>query len=129
VDKRRFKVDPAENDVTNLRQSFADFNLLVQRFPSSRFSADAQRRMMYIRNILAQNELDAAQFYFRQKAYVAAANRATNIVEHYQQAPQVIDALVILVQANRALGLDKPANQALQVLKTNYPNSSQARKL
>lgn len=127
--QRKFKVSPAENDVSYLRQSFVDFNELVERFPDSKYSPDAQKRMIYIRNMLAQSELNAAQFYFRHKAYVAAVNRASNIVQHYQDSPQVIDALVIMVKANRALGLDKPANDALRTLQMNYPNARQLKKL
>lgn len=127
--QKSFNVSPSENDVSYLRESFVDFNELAQRFPDSKYSTDARKRMIYIRNELAQNELDIAQFYFRQKAYVAAANRATNIVQHYQGAPQIIDAWVMIVKANRALGLDKPANSALQILKTNYPDASQVKNL
>ena len=127
--QKTFKVSTAETDLSYLRQSFVDFNALLQRFPDSKYAADAQHRMTYIRNVLAQNELETAQFYFRQKAYVAAANRATNIIQHYQGSPQTVDALVILVRANRALGLDQQANNALQVLKMNYPNAKQLKNL
>lgn len=127
--QKTFKVSVAETDLSYLRQSFVDFNALLQRFPDSKYAPDAERRMVYIRNMLAQNELDTAQFYFRQKAYVAAANRATNIVQHYQGAPQVVDALVVLVKANRALGLNQQADNALQVLKMNYPNAKQLKNL
>lgn len=127
--QKQFDVSPAENDLNYLRQSYADFNLLILHFPHSKYSPDAQKRMIYIRNTLAQSELNAASFYFKQKAYVAAVNRASNVVEHYQGAPQVVDALVIMVKANRALGLDKPAKDAMQVLQLNYPNAPQVKNL
>lgn len=127
--QRSFNVDPAENDLTYMNQSFIDFGLLLQHFPNSKYAADAQKRMLYTRNLLADSELEKAQFYFRHKAYVAAINRASFIVQHYQGAPEVIDALVIMVKANRAMGLDKPANDALRVLQLNYPNAPQLRKL
>lgn len=127
--QQTFKVSPAETDVTYLQQAFVDFNELVQRFPSSKYTPDARRRMLYIRNIMAQRELDTAQFYLRKKVYVGAIDRANYIVQHFQGAPQVVDALVIMVQANRALGLNKPANEALRVLQMNYPNSPQLQKL
>lgn len=118
-----FKVDPAENDLAYMQQSFVDFNELVGRFPDSKYTPDARKRMIYIRNVLAKSELEAAQFYLRQKAYVAAINRASYIVKHFQGAPEVKSALIIMVKANRALGLKGPADQALKVLQTNYPNA------
>jgi outer membrane protein assembly factor BamD len=125
----RFHVSRAEIDSKAMQQAFVDFGVLIQQFPDSKYAPDAQKRMIYIRNIMAQNELDTAQFYLRQKAYVAAINRATHVVRHYQGAPQVIDALVVMVEANRALGLDKQANDALQILQVNYPNAPQLKKL
>lgn len=127
--QRRFHVSRSEIDEKAMQQAFVDFGVLIQQFPNSKYSADAQKRMIYIRNMMAQNQLDAAQFYFRQNAYVAAINRATEVVKHYQGAPQVVDALVVMVQANRALGLEKQANDALQILQSNYPNAPQLKKL
>lgn len=127
--QQTFNVSPAETDVTYLQQAFVDFNELVQRFPSSQYAPDARKRMIYVRNILAERELDTAQFYMRKNAYVAAIDRANYIVEHFQGSPQVIDALVIMVKANRALGLNKPADDAFGVLQMNYPSSLELRKL
>ena len=127
--QKKFKVDPAENDLNYMHQAFVDFNELLQHFPESKYAPDAQKHMIYIRNLLAKNEIEAAQFYMRHKAYVAAVNRASFVVQHYQGAPEVVDALAIMVEANRALGLEAPANDALRVLQLNYPNSAQYRTL
>lgn len=127
--QRKFKSDVAENDLTDYNLAFVNFTELLQRFPNSKYAPDAQKRMVYIRNLMAQHELESARFYMVHKAYVAAANRATYIVEHFQGSPQVVDALVILVKANRALGLNAQANNALRVLQLNYPNSPQFKKL
>lgn len=127
--QRKFGVSSSEIDPTYLKQSYIDFNELVERFPDSKYAPDAQKRMTFARNMLAQNEIDVARFYLRQKAYVAAINRASTVVKHYQQSPQVVDALVILVKANRALGLTQQANEALKILQSNYPNSRQLRNL
>jgi outer membrane protein assembly factor BamD len=77
--------------------------------------------MIYIRNLLAQQQLEIAQFYFERQAYIAAANRASYVVQHFQGAPQVIPALALMVKSYRALGLSEQANEALRVLHYNYP--------
>ena len=119
---RHLPVDVALRDLTYARQSYNNFSTFINRFPNSPYAADASQRMIYLRNLFARKELSAAKFYFERKAYVAAANRASYVVHHYQQAPEVAPALVILVKANRKLGLHKEAADALHVLKTNYPN-------
>ncbi|HVV68803.1 MAG TPA: outer membrane protein assembly factor BamD [Gammaproteobacteria bacterium] len=119
----------SQRDLTNMQQAFADFNLLIQRFPNSRYVPDARTRMIYIRNLLAQHQLEVAQYYMNYKAYVAAANRANSVVQDYPASPQIIPALAIMVQAYRALGENDMANNALQVLRANYPNSKEAKQL
>jgi outer membrane protein assembly factor BamD len=126
---RWIRSDPAQRDLSGMDQAFQDFNLLVQRFPNSRYAPDSRKRMIYIRNLLAQNQLEIARFYLKRKAYVASANRASNVVSLYQGSPQVVPALSIMYESYRALNEDKMANDALRLLITNYPNSSEAKHL
>jgi outer membrane protein assembly factor BamD len=119
-----FYTDLSQRDFGTMTQSFADFKLLLERFPHSKYAPDAYQRMVYLRDMFAKHEVDTARFYLKRKAYVAANNRASYVVQHLQGASSVKDALVIIVQANRSLGLDKPANDALQVLKLNYPQAA-----
>lgn len=106
-------------DLTYVRQSFVDFSDLLKLFPNSIYAKDAYERMLSIRDMLAQNELDAANFYYDRKAYVAAANRANYVVKHFVGAPQVIEALKVMVKAYHALGATEQENETLQVLRGN----------
>ena len=118
--------DPAERDAGAARQAFLDFAELVKRFPESRYAKDAGLRMVFLRNNLAQYEMHVADYYMRRGAYVAAANRAKQVIESYQGTPAVPEALVIMVQAYRKLGLDDLAADAERVLKLNYPERAAA---
>ncbi|MEO6800227.1 MAG: outer membrane protein assembly factor BamD [Rhodanobacter sp.] len=102
-------------------QSFDDFSELARRFPDSAYTADARQRMIYLRNLLAQYEINVAEFYLRHKAYVAAADRSQYVIEHYQQAPQAGDALAILTRSYLALDRKDLATQTRKVLALNYP--------
>lgn len=103
-------------------QAFDDFSELSRRFPDSAYAADARQRMIYLRNVLAQFEINVAEFYLRNKAYIAAADRSQYVIEHYQQAPQAGDALAILTRSYLALDQKALADQVRQVLALNYPN-------
>lgn len=103
-------------------QAFDDFSELTRRFPDSAYAADARQRMIYLRNVLAEFEINVAKFYLRNKAFVASANRAQYVIEHYQQAPQTGDALAILTRSYLALDQKTQAGQARQVLALNYPD-------
>ncbi len=115
-----FPVDPAKRDLASLQQAFLDLQQLVRLHPDSIYAADAHKRMLYIKTLLARHELQIAQFYFQRHAYVAAANRASYIVQHLPGTSQVREALVIMVESYRALGEMDCMNEALQVLKFNY---------
>ena len=103
-------------------QAFDDFSELTRRFPDSAYAADARQRMIYLRNVLAQFEINVAEFYFRNQAYVASADRAQYVIEHYQQSPQTGDALAILARSYLALDQKTQAEQARKVLALNYPD-------
>jgi outer membrane protein assembly factor BamD len=103
-------------------QAFDDFSEVTRRFPDSAYAADARQRMIYLRNVLAQYEIDVAEFYMRQQAYVASADRAQYVIEHYQQAPQAGDALAILTRSYLELHQPAQADQVRKVLAMNYPD-------
>lgn len=120
---RYLPLDASLRDVSISMTAYNNFVTFINGFPHSPYVADAKQRMVALRNMFAQKELAVANYYFERKAYVAAANRASHIVKTYQQSPQVEQALVMMVKANRLLGMKKAANDALLVLKANYPAS------
>jgi outer membrane protein assembly factor BamD len=113
--------NPSENDPTPLLRAFNDFSYLVRNYPDSRYAEDARQRMVYLRNELAEHELDVADYYLRRGAWVAAANRAKYVVEHYQGAESMPKALGTMITAYRKLGLDELANDARRILELNFP--------
>ena len=119
---RVFPRDATERDNRAARQAFTDFSELVQRYPDSKYAKDAAQRVVFLHNGLARYEVNVADYYIRRKAYVAAANRAKNVLENYQRTPAVADALVVQVKSYRGLGLDNLAEDSLRVLRLNYPD-------
>jgi len=77
--------------------------------------------MIFLRNGLAQHEVNVAEYYMRRNAFVAAANRARYAVENYEQAPAIPAALTIMAKAYKVLGMADLSNDALRVLEENFP--------
>ncbi|STY29567.1 competence lipoprotein comL precursor [Legionella wadsworthii] len=113
-------MDESWRDPGTQTQAYSDFGILIQKFPESKYKANALQRMIYLRNMFAQHELNVATFYFKRQMYVAAINRASYVVKNYPQAPSVKQALVVMYEANRALGFNKAAEEALTVYKATY---------
>jgi outer membrane protein assembly factor BamD len=119
--ERFLPIDTSQRDQGAALKSFQDFSELIKRFPRSKYVSDATQRMTYLRNLLAQHEVNVANYYMRRGAYVAAANRARYVVENYQRAPVMPDALTLMAKAYRILEMDDLAADSLRVLEENYP--------
>ncbi len=127
--QRLADVSPASRDVSTLQQSFSSFQTLTTHYPHSKYSPDALVRMSYIRNMLATREVAIAKSYVQRSAFIAAANRASYVIQHFQRTTAVPDALQILVESYRALGMKKLAKDSYDILAKNYPDSPQLRAL
>lgn len=119
---RMARLDPTQREQTSLRQSFNDFNDLVQRYPNSRYAADARARMVHLRNQMARHDLNVAVFYLGRRAWVGAVNRGKYILEQYPQSIYGADALAVMSEAYARLGQDVLAADSRRVLELNYPD-------
>ena len=101
-------------------QAYTDFSTLVQRFPESQYKTNALQRLIYLRNMFAQRELNTANYYFERKMYVAAAQRANFLIKNYPQASSAEPALALLYRINKGMGLSKSAEENLAVYEASY---------
>ena len=111
------------------KRSYDFFGELLKKFPDSRYSPDARQRMVFTLNLLAQHEYDTAQYYLQRGVYVAAANRAKYLVEHYPRTATVADALGLMARAYHELQMDDLARDSLRILELNFPQDRQLVKL
>jgi outer membrane protein assembly factor BamD len=117
--ERKFKADNAKRPPHEARKSFQAFQILVQQYPKSPYAADARQRMVFLRNRLADYEIAVARYYLKRGAYVGAANRAKGVIEGYDGAPAVDDALKILAASYRRLEIDDLADRTDAVRQAN----------
>ncbi|WP_066097515.1 outer membrane protein assembly factor BamD [Xanthomonas massiliensis] len=119
--RRVWSLDPSRRDLSTPQQAYNDFNIVADRYPNSRYAADARERMIALRDVFAQHELDVALYYLRRTAWVSAANRATYLLETYPQSAFQYDAVAVLADAYTHLGNQKLADDARRVLQLNDP--------
>ena len=108
-------VDPSKGDVTYSRRAFDDFALLLQKYPSSRYDADARLRMLDLRNRIAASEYNVVDFYVRRGAWLAAAKRAERIITDYPGAPATLKAMTLLERCYDELGLKNQAEDLRKI--------------
>lgn len=123
---RTLKIDLAQRAPTQARESFSAFAQLLQRFPNSRYAADARQRMIFLRNRLADYENHVARYYLKRRAYMAALNRAKFAVENYEGAPAIAESLRIMIDSYRGLGMNELAESTRTVLAATFPTAATA---
>lgn len=122
---QRVNPDPTiDRNQENAKQAFVALKTFVEKFPKSNYAADAEQRMVFLRNRLAAFEVQVAKYYLRRKAYVGAINRSKYVVESFQKTSHVADALAVMTTAYKELGETRLAESSQLVLQKNYPNHS-----
>jgi len=120
--QRVWKLDASRRDLATPMQAYNDFSIVAERYPNSRYAADARQRMAELRDMFARHELDTALYYLRRTAYVAAADRAKYLLETYPESSHQNDAVATLAAAYTGLGNETLAADARRVLQQNAPN-------
>ncbi len=115
--------DMTERDPKAARESFDAFKELITKFPRSRYTPDATARMKYLVNSLAEHDVHVARYYLRRGAYIAALNRAQDVVKAYNGTPATEEALFIIIRSYDALGMNELRDDTERVMRRNFPKS------
>lgn len=120
--QRVWSLDPSRRDLDAPTQAYNDFKIVTERYPNSRYAADARARMAALVNVFARHEMEVALYYLRRGAWVAAASRAEYVLETYPQSQFQNDAVATMAEAYTRLGNEALAADARRVLESNDPN-------
>ncbi|MFT6914126.1 MAG: outer membrane protein assembly factor BamD [Motiliproteus sp.] len=119
---RFLPTDMSMRDSGAAKESFDDFAILLERYPSSQHAPDARKRMIFLRNQLALYEIHVARYYLKRGAFVAATNRGRYVLENFAQTTSIADALAVMVRGYTELGLSDLSANSQIVLEQNYPD-------
>jgi outer membrane protein assembly factor BamD len=120
--QRVWSLDSSRRDLATPMQAYNDFKTVAERYPNSRYAADARDRMTKLRDLFARHELETALYYLRRGADVAAVARAKYLLETYPQSSHQNDAVAVLASAYTHMGNQTLAADAKRVLQQNDPN-------
>lgn len=114
--ERWFPRDLARYEQPVLQRSFDAFNEVVKRYPNSPYAADARQRMIFLRNKMAESCIHTANWNLRRTAYLAASKRAQECITRFNGAPNINEAVAIMVEGYQQLGFDDLAATAERML-------------
>ena len=106
------------------RLALETFDILIKRFPESKYTRDARLKVDLTRNHLAGKEMSVGRYYAERGQFLAAINRFRTVVEQYDTTEQVPEALHRLTELYLALGLTQEAQRTAAILSHNYPGSA-----
>ena len=113
--------DLSSRDVSGAKLAFSELTEFLTRFPDSQYSPYAKKRLIYLRNLVASNELAAADYYITRKAYVAAIRRASYVLENIPNSNQNHRALQLLKTSYEELGYTDLAKDTEKLIALNPP--------
>ena len=113
--------DLSSRDVSGAKLAFSELTEFLTRFPESQYAPYAKKRLIYLRNLVASNELAAADYYITRKAYVAAIRRASYVIENIPNSDQNHRALQILKTSYKELGYTDLMEDTERLIALNPP--------
>ena len=116
--------DSAQRDIQSVREAYNYFSLLINTFPNSKYSEEALKKLVVLKNVLARHEFYVALYYTNNGSHIAAINRSKYIIEHYPNSPSVADGLHLMAHNYDAINAKELAEDARIVLNASYPNYS-----
>lgn len=114
--------DPTR-DQSATRKALTELKTLVQRYPDSPYTKQAENRIRLCEDALAASEMNVGRYYLKRSNHVAAINRFKTVVAEYQTTAHVEEALMRLTESYMALGIQNEAQSAAAVLGHNFPQS------
>ncbi|MDF5518008.1 outer membrane protein assembly factor BamD, partial [Vibrio parahaemolyticus] len=114
-----FSVDRSDRDPEPVKKAFDDFKKLLQRYPNSPYAEDSQKRMVALKNRLANYDLATADFYLRREAWVAAINRSQELQKAYPDTEAARKSLTIQLEAYKQLGLEDAVARTEKLIELN----------
>jgi len=114
-----FPREPSRHDPAVLEQAFNNFSTLVKRYPNSKYAGDAYQRMVYLRNQMAEKEIQIAEFYIERESWLSAAKRTKAVITKYPDTIWTKRALDIMLLSYQKLELPELAADTQRIIDFN----------
>lgn len=117
------QITGVEKDQSITLKAMDALNNVVVRFPDTDYAKDARAKIDLTVDHLAGKEMDVGRYYLKQKNYLSALNRFSEVVTKYQTTSHIEEALYRQTEIYTIMGLSDEAGKSAQVLVYNYPDS------
>ena len=112
-----------EKDLQSMTEAKKNFTIVINNFPKTEYSLDANFKLDLINQVLASKEMYIGRYYFEKKKWIASINRFLNVINNYNETIYIEEALYRLVEMYYILGLESESKKYAQLLGYNYNSS------
>ena len=112
-----------KKDLKTIINAKENFEFLVNNFPNTEYSLDAEFKIDLINDTLASKEMYVGRYYFKKKKWISAINRFRTVIDKYETTIYTEEALHRLVEIYYIIGLKDEAKKYAKVLGYNYQSS------
>ena len=117
------QINDEQLDGNNNFKALENFNQVINRFPSSKYSQDSRQKIILVKQNIAAKHMDIGMYYLKNKKYLASMNRFKIVIEDYSETKFTPEALYRLVEIYYILGMKNEAINTASVISYNYPKS------
>ena len=112
-----------KKDTQSIYDAKQKFLFIINNYPNSEYSLDAEFKIDLINEILASKEMYIGRYYVQKKKWISAINRFRNVVDDYDTTIYTEEALHRLVEIYYLIGLVDEAQKYAKLLGYNYQSS------
>ncbi len=117
------QIDEVGRDQGLTFQALQSLREVIEEYPDTEYARSAILKFDLAFDHLAGKEMEIGRYYLKRGHYTAAINRFRVVVEDYQTTTHTPEALMRLVEAYLALGLNDQAQTAGAILGHNFKSS------
>ncbi|SMO57884.1 outer membrane protein assembly factor BamD [Paracoccus laeviglucosivorans] len=117
------QIDEVGRDQGLTFQALQSLRDVIEQYPDTEYARSAILKFDLAFDHLAAKEMEIGRYYLKRGHYTAAINRFRVVVEEYQTTTHTPEALMRLVEAYLALGLNDEAQTAGAILGHNFQSS------
>ena len=112
-----------KKDLQSIIRAKKYFEILIQNYPNTNYSLDAEYKIELVNDTLAAKEMYIGRYYFDKKKWIPAINRFKSVIDNYDTTVYAEEALHRLVEIHYLLGLKDEAKKYAKLLGYNYQSS------
>ncbi|RQP04446.1 outer membrane protein assembly factor BamD [Paracoccus sp. MA] len=117
------QIDEIGRDQGLTFQALQSLREVIEQYPDTEYARSAILKFDLAFDHLAAKEMEIGRYYLKRGHYTAAINRFRVVVEEFQTTTHTPEALMRLVEAYLALGLNDQAQTAGAILGHNFRSS------